>query len=221
MAAVVCVSDVLPARTNLFHLLSRSRPQFRSFSSHISCLKRRNPKTATDHSCIASTVNLRNGNERRRRLDFLTVACLNEPLTDAKDFCADTGKAGRSESALEKAGEILFTLFPLWVSAGCIAALLRPSAFLWIRGSWQITGLTLTMIGMGMTLSMKDLQDAVSMPKELLGGVFLQYTVMPTAGALISRLLKLPSHYAAGLILVACCPGGTASNVVTYIARCA
>ncbi|XP_037493162.1 probable sodium/metabolite cotransporter BASS1, chloroplastic isoform X2 [Jatropha curcas] len=43
--------------------------------------------------------------------------------------------------------------------------------------------------------------------------------VMPISGFLVSKLLNLPSHYAAGLILVSCCPGGTASNIVTYIAR--
>nr|GEW22816.1 probable sodium/metabolite cotransporter BASS1, chloroplastic [Tanacetum cinerariifolium] len=43
--------------------------------------------------------------------------------------------------------------------------------------------------------------------------------VMPLSALFISRLLNLPSYYAAGLILVGCCPGGTASNIVTYIAR--
>eukprot|EP01018_Ginkgo_biloba_P029390 Gb_18831 [translate_table: standard] len=52
-----------------------------------------------------------------------------------------------------------------------------------------------------------------------LGGFLAHFRVMPIAGALVSRLLCLPSHYAAGLILLACCPGGTASNVVTYLAR--
>ncbi|XP_057840764.2 probable sodium/metabolite cotransporter BASS1, chloroplastic isoform X2 [Cryptomeria japonica] len=73
--------------------------------------------------------------------------------------------------------------------------------------------------GMAMTLSLKDLQGALVMPKELLGGMLLQYTVMPILGALLSKLLCLPSHYAAGLILLSCCPGGTSSNVVTYLAR--
>lgn len=120
---------------------------------------------------------------------------------------------------LRQVGDVLSTAFPVWIALACLAGLFRPSAFLWIRGNWQIAGLTVTMLGMGMTLSLKDLQDALAMPKEVLAGVLLQYAVMPTAGALVSRLLNLPSHYAAGLILVSCCPGGTASNVVTYIAR--
>ncbi|EMS51219.1 putative sodium-dependent transporter yocS [Triticum urartu] len=73
--------------------------------------------------------------------------------------------------------------------------------------------------GMGMTLTLDDLRTVLLMPKELAAGFLLQYTVMPLSGYLISKLLNLPSHYAAGLILVSCCPGGTASNIVTYLAR--
>nr|ACO57621.1 sodium bile family protein [Selaginella moellendorffii] len=75
------------------------------------------------------------------------------------------------------------------------------------------------MLGMGMTLSIDDLKGALSMPREVAAGVFLQYTIMPLTGATVARVLGLPSHYAAGLVLVSCCPGGTASNVVTYLAR--
>ncbi|PKI60055.1 hypothetical protein CRG98_019540 [Punica granatum] len=75
------------------------------------------------------------------------------------------------------------------------------------------------MLGMGMTLSLDDLRAALSMPKELFAGFVLQYSIMPLSGFVVSKLLNLPSYYAAGLILVACCPGGTASNIVTYIAR--
>ncbi|WJX67838.1 hypothetical protein P8452_52271 [Trifolium repens] len=69
------------------------------------------------------------------------------------------------------------------------------------------------------TIGVDDLLDALSMPKEVLTGFFLQYSVMPISAFIISKLLNLPSHYAAGLILVGCCPGGTASNIVTYLAR--
>lgn len=80
-------------------------------------------------------------------------------------------------------------------------------------------GISLTMLGMGMTLTFDDLRAALAMRKELFSGFLLQYSIMPISGFLVSKLLNLPSHYAAGLILVGCCPGGTASNIVTYIAR--
>ena len=50
-------------------------------------------------------------------------------------------------------------------------------------------------------------------------GVLLQFTVMPLLGFGIGKLYGLPEGFAAGLVLVACCPGGTASNVISYLAR--
>ncbi|XP_010273395.1 PREDICTED: probable sodium/metabolite cotransporter BASS1, chloroplastic [Nelumbo nucifera] len=120
---------------------------------------------------------------------------------------------------IELVGEVLSTLFPIWVALGCLLGLLKPSSFNWVQPKLTILGLTLTMLGMGMTLTLDDLRGALAMPKELLTGFVLQYSVMPLSGFFVSKLLKLPSYYAAGLILVACCPGGTASNIVTYIAR--
>lgn len=120
---------------------------------------------------------------------------------------------------VEAFGETLSAAFPLWVVAAAVAAMVKPAAFNWLQGPVQMVGLAITMLGMGITMTFDDLKGAMAMPKELLAGVLLQYTVMPTAGALISRMLHLPPNYAAGLILVACCPGGTASNVVTYLAR--
>ncbi|XP_042458752.1 probable sodium/metabolite cotransporter BASS1, chloroplastic isoform X1 [Zingiber officinale] len=118
-----------------------------------------------------------------------------------------------------RAGEVLSMAFPLWVGTACCVALWRPSSFLWVDKNLQIFGLTLTMLGMGMTLTLQDLRAALLMPKELASGFILQYTVMPLSSFFVSKLLKLPAHYAAGLILVGCCPGGTASNIVTYLAR--
>ncbi|KDP24834.1 hypothetical protein JCGZ_25168 [Jatropha curcas] len=116
-------------------------------------------------------------------------------------------------------GEAISTAFPIWVSLGCLLALIKPNSFNWVTPKWTILGISLTMLGMGMTLTLDDLRSAFAMPKELFSGFVLQYSVMPISGFLVSKLLNLPSHYAAGLILVSCCPGGTASNIVTYIAR--
>ncbi|KAK8368509.1 hypothetical protein V6Z12_A01G045700 [Gossypium hirsutum] len=120
---------------------------------------------------------------------------------------------------IEWVGEVISTAFPLWVSLGCLLGLFKPSSFTWVTPSWTIFGLTLTMLGMGMTLTLDDLRGALAMPKELISGFVLQYSVMPLSGYFVSKLSNLPSHYAAGLILVGCCPGGTASNIVTYLAR--
>ncbi|XP_059441290.1 probable sodium/metabolite cotransporter BASS1, chloroplastic [Corylus avellana] len=120
---------------------------------------------------------------------------------------------------IELIGEAVSTAFPIWVALGCLLGLIKPSSFNWVQPKWTIVGITLTMLGMGMTLTLDDLRGALAMPKQLLSGFLLQYSVMPLSGFLVSKLLNLPPYYAAGLILVGCCPGGTASNIVTYIAR--
>ncbi|XP_050216637.1 probable sodium/metabolite cotransporter BASS1, chloroplastic [Mercurialis annua] len=135
----------------------------------------------------------------------------------SNDLSASNKKSFREY--IEVVSETISTAFPLWVSLGCLLALIRPSSFNWVTPNWTILGISLTMLGMGMTLSFDDLKGALAMPKEILCGFVLQYSVMPISGFLVSKILNLPSHYAAGLILVGCCPGGTASNIVTYIAR--
>lgn len=112
---------------------------------------------------------------------------------------------------IQSVGETISVLFPLWVALGCLIGLLKPSSYNWVKPQWTVMGITLTMLGMGMTLTFDDLRGALAMPKELFCGFILQYSVMPLSGYFVSKLLNLPSHYAAGLILVGCCPGGMLS----------
>ncbi len=110
-------------------------------------------------------------------------------------------------------------IFPVWVVLGGALALLHPPWFTWF-GSDAITwGLAVIMLGMGITLSVDDFTAVLKMPRAVAVGYVGQYTIMPLVGWSVAHLLKLPTPFAVGLILVACCPGGTASNVVTYIAR--
>ncbi len=82
-----------------------------------------------------------------------------------------------------------------------------------------VWALAVIMLGMGMTLAPTDFTRVASRPVAVVTGFLAQFTIMPAAGWLIATLLDLPTPFAVGLILVACCPGGTASNVVTYIAK--
>jgi bile acid:Na+ symporter, BASS family len=109
--------------------------------------------------------------------------------------------------------------FPLWVTLGGGLALVYPSLFTWFSGPWIVWGLALIMLGMGLTLSLSDFRQVLTMPKTILIGFFAQYLIMPFLGWSISQIMNLPPPFAVGLILVSCCPGGTASNVVTYLAR--
>lgn len=81
------------------------------------------------------------------------------------------------------------------------------------------SALALVMLGMGLTLNIEDFKALVKIPKAVLLGAICQYTVLPFSGWLVARILQLPSEFAVGLILLACCPAGTASNLINYIGR--
>ncbi|RDX69651.1 putative sodium/metabolite cotransporter BASS1, chloroplastic, partial [Mucuna pruriens] len=74
------------------------------------------------------------------------------------------------------AGEVLSTAFPLWVSIGCVLGLMKPNYFNWVSPKMSITGLNIIMLGMGMTLTLDDLREALAMPKQVLSGFALQYS---------------------------------------------
>jgi BASS family bile acid:Na+ symporter len=75
------------------------------------------------------------------------------------------------------------------------------------------------MLGMGLTIDPKDFKIVFQSPKCVIIGVILQYTIMPLAAFLIAKLFQLPPEIAIGVILVGCCPGGTSSNVMSYLAN--
>lgn len=109
--------------------------------------------------------------------------------------------------------------FPLWLLAFCLMALWQPDLFSWFGGPWIVWALTLVMLGMGVTLDGGAFREVARDWRAVVAGFAAQYTVMPAAGWLVAKAMDLPPDFAVGLILVACCPGGTASNVVTYLAR--
>ncbi|MBN1653957.1 MAG: bile acid:sodium symporter family protein [Deltaproteobacteria bacterium] len=120
---------------------------------------------------------------------------------------------------IEKLGERLTRWFPAWVLIGGALALWRPKLFTWFDGDMITWGLAVIMLGMGITLSIDDFRAVARMPKAVGAGVLAQYLIMPLIGWATAKLTNLPLPFAVGVILVSCCPGGTASNVVTYIAR--
>ena len=96
-------------------------------------------------------------------------------------------------------------------------------AFFWRDGfawttSYTSVFLGVAMFGMGLTIKMDDFKRVFSRPKEILIGFVAQYTIMPVIAWILCQLMQLPTDLALGVILVGCCPGGTASNVITYIA---
>jgi bile acid:Na+ symporter, BASS family len=110
---------------------------------------------------------------------------------------------------------------------GVVLAWFFPAGFTWMTdGSIRVAGqpllslaLGVIMLAMGLTLTFADYRSLAALPRALVAGVALQFAVMPLAGFAIAKAMKLEQGLAVGLILVACCPGGTASNIVAFLAR--
>lgn len=118
----------------------------------------------------------------------------------------------------------LVNLFWLWTILGTVIAWLYPPAFTWFLGTFGgvkivSLGLGVIMIGMGITLTLGDFKEVIKMPKWVGLGVTAQFLIMPFIGWSVATAFQLPDQFKLGIILVSCCPGGTASNVVTYLAR--
>ena len=120
---------------------------------------------------------------------------------------------------MRKTINILTNAFPLWIILGSTIALLEPAVFTWFSGSFITYGLGVIMLGMGLTLKPEDFKIVIKSPKWVLTGALLQFTVMPLMGWGLGYIFHLPLPFAIGLIIVSCCPGGTASNVISYLAK--
>jgi len=120
---------------------------------------------------------------------------------------------------MRRALDLAANAFPLWVLAACGVALVEPAWLAWFREPWITRGLGLIMLGMGLTLTLDDFAQVAARPAAVAAGCLSQFAIMPAAGWGVATALGLEPPFAVGLILVGCCPGGTASNVVSYIAR--
>ncbi|MCU4530778.1 bile acid:sodium symporter family protein [Acinetobacter sp. P1(2023)] len=108
--------------------------------------------------------------------------------------------------------------FALWVIVFAALALWQPEFFVWLKAyiPWI---LGIIMLGMGMTMTVDDFKGVLQSPKAVLIGVVAQFVVMPGLAFILCKLFNLLPEIAVGVILVGCCPGGTASNVITYMAK--
>lgn len=100
-----------------------------------------------------------------------------------------------------------------------VVSLFVPGPFMLMSTSVINPLLGLIMFGMGLTLSAEDFRIVLHRPKDIMIGCLAQFTAMPLLAWLLVRVFSLPDDLAIGVILVGCCPGGTASNVITYLAK--
>jgi len=106
-----------------------------------------------------------------------------------------------------------------WLVIICAAvAMMLPAAFEWtVPFVTKLLGVV--MFGMGMTLKVEDFREIFRRPRDVLIGLLAQFTIMPLTALALTKAFDLPAELAAGVILVGTCPGGTASNVMTFLAK--
>lgn len=104
------------------------------------------------------------------------------------------------------------------ILAVSILAVAMPESFLWIPSSSINWFLGIIMFGMGLTLNLSDFRVVFTRPLGVFIGCVAQFSVMPLLAWGLCYVFNLPTEIAIGVVLVGCCPGGTASNVITYLA---
>ena len=121
-------------------------------------------------------------------------------------------------AALSRKLQLFTNGFALGVTLGAVLAWIRPDLFTWFK-PYIGPGLGVIMLGMGITLSFKDFKEIFKRPGAIGVGVGAQFIIMPLLGWSLATAFKLERDLAVGLILVSCCPGGTASNVIAFLGR--
>ena len=121
-------------------------------------------------------------------------------------------------SVLNKLAEFVGKYLTYIVFAVVVAAFFFPQGFTW-AASQTVLLLSVIMFGMGMTLRASDFALVLSRPKEVFFGCVGQFTIMPFLAYVLTVGFELPPELAIGMILLGTTPGGTASNVMTYLAK--
>jgi len=120
--------------------------------------------------------------------------------------------------AIEKIGKILVNQIVLLVLFITALGMTKPASLTWV-GPYISIMLGIAMFGMGITLTVDDFKNVVRRPKAVFLGVFAQFLIMPLIALGLVKAFALPPEIAIGVILLGACPGGTSSNVITYLAK--
>ncbi|WP_323718405.1 bile acid:sodium symporter family protein [Paracoccus aminovorans] len=119
---------------------------------------------------------------------------------------------------LESISNFVGKTFAVWVILFAVLGYVMPDTFKQLT-PWIVSLLGIIMFGMGLTISGKDFQEVVRRPLDVGLGVLAQFLIMPLLAVVLTKLIPMPAEVAAGVILVGCCPGGTSSNVMTYLSK--
>ena len=122
-------------------------------------------------------------------------------------------------SLLEKIGSFFGKFMAVIVLAVAALSLFVPSSTLWVQTKWVNYLLMIVMFGMGLTLRLEDFKLVFTRPKDIIIGCLAQFTIMPLLAFALGKIFGLEIGLLAGVILVGTCPGGTSSNVITYLSK--
>ncbi len=120
---------------------------------------------------------------------------------------------------LEKISDLVGKYMAILVLAVAALALFAPSTVSFIKTSYVNTLLGIVMFGMGLTLRAEDFKVVFSHPKDVICGELAQFIIMPLWAFVLTKIFHLSPELAIGVILVGTCPGGTSSNVMTYLSK--
>ncbi|MGP5727363.1 bile acid:sodium symporter family protein [Corynebacterium casei] len=118
----------------------------------------------------------------------------------------------------DRSAAIAVTAFPVFILVGTALAWIFPASFVPL-GDYITQFLMIIMFGMGLTLTIPDFKEIAKRPLPILIGVFAQFVIMPLCAVLVAKILGLNPMLAVGLLMLGSVPGGTSSNVITYLAR--
>jgi len=120
---------------------------------------------------------------------------------------------------MKKVCQLISRYMGLLVLLSAVIGLAFPSVFSRIRPTIINPLLGVIMFGMGLTLEVDDFKVVFTRPRDVIIGCLAQFTVMPMLAWVLARIFGLDEALTVGVVLVGCCPGGTASNVITYLAK--
>lgn len=124
---------------------------------------------------------------------------------------------------MKNVAKLISKYFGLIVIIFMIIAFISPSVFNWVTSDFMGQSvinilLGVIMFGMGMTLSIDDFKLVLERPIDVLKGTALQFLIMPLLAFGLSKIFGLEQALMVGVVLVGTCPGGTSSNVISYMA---
>lgn len=120
---------------------------------------------------------------------------------------------------LETISNFFGKFMALIVLAVAALALFVPVTCTWIQTGWVNYLLMIVMFGMGLTFKLEDFKLVFTRPKDIIIGCLAQFTIMPLLAFGLGKVFGLDAALLAGVILVGTCPGGTSSNVITYMSK--